>query len=164
MNHIAFPGARMDSRRFILSAAAALSGAFLSCSAFGQSAAVFYQNDGKIAEYSQSSADIFTQTLLSGYSGNHTVYYGATWGGSGPLGIPQVVPVAPTDFYTSSSYISSQWGGGSNLLGEAHASRLELMEMEASLQSMQTSMAALAVASNSDATESGTFISITVPV
>jgi hypothetical protein len=163
MNHpIAFSRACLGSRRSILSAAAALCGGWVSYSALGQSAAVIQQNDGKLAEYSQSSADIFTQTLLSGYSGNHTIYFGATWGGSGPLGIPQVVPVPPTDFYSSSNYVSAQWGGGSNLLGEAHASRLELMAMEASLQSMQSSLAVLAAESNSDASQTGTFTSITV--
>jgi hypothetical protein len=160
--HILFPRTRLGSRRFILSAAAALGGGWVSCSAPGQSAAVIQQNDGKLAEYSQSSADIFTQTLLSGYSGNHTIYFGATWGGSGPLGIPQVVPVPPTDFYSSSSYVSAQWGGGSNLLGEAHASRLELMAMEASLQSMQSSLGPLTAASGAEPSQSGSFTSVTV--
>jgi hypothetical protein len=160
--HILFARTRLGSRRFIHCAAAALSGMLVACSSFGQSAAVFVQNDGKTAEYSQSSADIFTQTLLSGYSGNHTVFYGATWVGSGPQGMPQVEPVAPTDYYSSPSYISSQWGGGSNLLGEAHASRLELMAMAASLQSMQSSLAVLAAEPNNDASQTGTFTSITV--
>jgi hypothetical protein len=167
------PGFRVFSRATLFAAVLCL-GAHLG---HAQTAAVVQANDGKLAVYSQASADIFTQTLLSGYSGNHTIYWGALWGSSSaPLAVPQVEPVPPTDFYNSSSYVPSEWSVGSNLLGEAHASRLELMVMESSLQSIQSSLSSLSSEStteentlsgieSSDAsgpTVSSTFNSITV--
>ena len=134
------PGFRVFSRATLLAAVLCLGVRM----GRGQTAAVFQESDGKASQYSQSSADIFTQTLLSGYSGDHTIYWGALWGSSAsPLGMPQVEPVPPTDFYSSSSYVGAQWTVGTNLLGEAHASRLELMAMESSLQSIQGSLASL---------------------
>jgi hypothetical protein len=161
MNYLlTYPRAPMGTRGVLLSLAGALCA--LCSSAFCQSVAVIGNNDGKANETSQSTTDVFTQTLLSGYSGNHTIYWGALWGGSGPLGIPQVEPVCPTDFYSSTQYSASQWAAGSNVLGELHAQRLLLTQMESSLSQMGNTLAQISSLSSSEAESSGSFSSITV--
>jgi hypothetical protein len=130
--------------------------------ASAQTAVVTQMNDGKAAAYSQLTGDIFMQTLLSGYSGDHTVQFGSLWGGTGPLGLPQVVPCSPTDFYGSTSYVASQWNGGSNLLGEAHASRLEQMAMLAELDAMESTLSGLPTTASSSSSTSTAFVSVVV--
>jgi hypothetical protein len=122
---------------------------------FGQSAAVVNSNDGHSNQYGTEVVDGFSQTLLSGYAAPHSVSWGSSWTGSGNTQQPQVEPVPPTDVVSSGSYSSGQWSGGSNILGELHASRLALWNMEASL----SQMAALA---GSGPSSSGSFSSITV--
>jgi hypothetical protein len=130
--------------------------------ASAQTAAVVQMNDGKAAAYSQLSGDIFMQTLLSGYSGDHSIQFGSTWGGTGPLGLPQVIPCSPTDFYGSTSYVASQWNGGSNLLGEAHASRLEQMAMLSELYAMESTLSGLPTSANASSSTSTAFTSVVV--
>jgi hypothetical protein len=131
-------------------------------SAVAQTAVVLGMNDGKAAENSEATGDIFTQTLISGYSGNHTVQWGALWGGTGPLALPQVEPCPPTDFYASTSYVASQWNGGSNLLGEAHASRLTEMAMLLELDAMESTLQGLPTSSSSSSGASTAFVSVVV--
>jgi hypothetical protein len=120
---------------------------------FGQTAAVVNSNDGHSSQYGTESVDGLSQTILSGYSANHNISWGASWTGSANTQQPQVEPVPPTDVVGSSSYISGQWSGGSNILGELHASRLALSNMESALAEM---------ASAAGASSSGSFTSVTV--